>query len=90
VEGDSCELVTIDSLDEGSGVGTALVEAVAKAARAAGCCRLWLITTNDNLRALRFYQRRGFELVAPPWRARGVAEAEAADLGGGPVRHSAP
>ena len=63
-EGEECELVTIDSLSEGRGVGTALVEAVAEAARAAGCRRLWLITTNDNLRALRFYQRRGFELVA--------------------------
>ena len=30
----------------------------------AGCRRVWLITTNDNLRALRFYQRRGFRLVA--------------------------
>ena len=46
------------------GAGTALIEAVAGAARAAGCARLWLITTNDNLRALRFYQRRGFRLAA--------------------------
>jgi ribosomal protein S18 acetylase RimI-like enzyme len=60
----SCELVTIDSIVEGRGVGTALLEAVRGAARAAGCARLWLITTNDNLRALRFYQRRGFVLVA--------------------------
>ena len=34
------------------------------AARAAGCGRLWLVTTNDNVRALGFYQRRGFRLVA--------------------------
>jgi len=26
--------------------------------------RVFLITTNDNLHALDFYQRRGFELVA--------------------------
>ena len=25
---------------------------------------MWLITTNDNLNALRFYQGRGFRLVA--------------------------
>jgi ribosomal protein S18 acetylase RimI-like enzyme len=37
---------------------------VREVATAAGCRRLWLITTNDNLDALRFYQRRGFELVA--------------------------
>jgi RimJ/RimL family protein N-acetyltransferase len=45
-------------------VGTALIEAVTEAAREAGCRRLWLITTNDNLHALRFYQRRGFRLAA--------------------------
>jgi ribosomal protein S18 acetylase RimI-like enzyme len=64
MEDGSCELVTIDSLVEGRGVGTALVDAVAAAARRAGCTRLWLVTTNDNLEALRFYQRRGFVLTA--------------------------
>ncbi len=59
-----CELVTLDSLAERQGIGTALVDAVASAARAAGCDTLWLITTNDNTPALRFYQRRGFRLVA--------------------------
>ena len=34
------------------------------AAIAAGCTRLWLITTNDNLRALALYQRWGMEIVA--------------------------
>lgn len=64
LEGDACEIVTLDSLAEGRGIGTALVEAAADAARAAGCRRLWLITTNDNLPAVRFYQKRGFRLVA--------------------------
>jgi ribosomal protein S18 acetylase RimI-like enzyme len=64
VEDGSCELVTIDSLVEGRGVGTALVDAVRDVAHAGGCRRLWLITTNDNLHALRFYQRRGFLLAA--------------------------
>jgi len=41
-----------------------MLEAVAAVAREEGCRRVWLITTNDNLRALRFYQRRGFHLVA--------------------------
>jgi ribosomal protein S18 acetylase RimI-like enzyme len=64
IDGDDCELVTINAFPKGSGAGTALVDAVLAAARAAGCRRVWLITTNDNLRALRFYQRRGFRLVA--------------------------
>ena len=63
LEGDQAEIVTLASLVERQGAGTALVEAVRQAAQRAGCRRLWLITTNDNLSALRFYQRRGFVLV---------------------------
>lgn len=64
LDGDSCEIVTLDSLVEGRGIGSALVAEIEKAATAAGCRRLWLVTTNDNLAALRFYQKRGFVLVA--------------------------
>jgi len=46
------------------GIGTALVNAVRLVAVASKTRRLWLITTNANIEALRFYQRRGFSLVA--------------------------
>jgi GNAT superfamily N-acetyltransferase len=69
IEGDACEVVTIDSLHEGQGIGAELIATVAEQAKIAGCRRLWLITTNDNLNALRFYQKRGFELVAVHRRA---------------------
>jgi ribosomal protein S18 acetylase RimI-like enzyme len=62
IEEEDCELVSIDALVEGRGVGTALIEAACRVAAAAGCCRVHLVTTNDNMRALRFYQRRGFVL----------------------------
>ena len=42
----------------------ALLDAFRDAALEAGCTRLWLITTNDNLRALELYQRWGMEIVA--------------------------
>jgi DNA-3-methyladenine glycosylase I len=61
---DGCEIVSLDSLREDIGIGTALIDEVAKAAREIGCKRLFLITTNDNLHALGFYQKRGFEIVA--------------------------
>jgi GNAT superfamily N-acetyltransferase len=64
LEDEQCEIVTINSTNPGIGIGTLLIKAVAQAARDAGCKRLWLITTNDNLDALRFYQKRGFRLVA--------------------------
>lgn len=59
-----CEVMTINSTRSGEGIGTALIEAVKQAAIEEGAHRLWLITTNDNLNALRFYQKRGFHLVA--------------------------
>jgi peptide deformylase len=64
IDGEECEIVTIDAFTRWRGVGTRLVDAVAERARAAGCRRLFLITTNDNLDGLRFYQRRGFRLAA--------------------------
>jgi len=63
-EDDECEVVTLNSLVERRGVGRALLAAVAEEATALGCRRLWLITTNDNLHALRFYQRLGWDLFA--------------------------
>lgn len=64
IYGDQCEMTSLDSLKKGIGVGTALIEAVKVEARKAGCKRLWLITTNDNLHAIEFYRKRGFSLIA--------------------------
>lgn len=64
IRGVDCEIVTLNSFNEGIGVGNALIEAVKDAALAEKCKRLWLVTTNDNMIALRYWQRRGFELVA--------------------------
>ena len=64
IEDDECEVVTLDALTVGGGIGGALVEALADTARAAGCRRLHLITTNDNLPALRLYQRHHFVLAS--------------------------
>jgi GNAT superfamily N-acetyltransferase len=58
-----CEILTLHAGDQWHGTGTALIEAVGQLARRQGCGRLWVITTNDNVDALRFYQRRGFCLV---------------------------
>ncbi|HEY47531.1 MAG TPA: GNAT family N-acetyltransferase [Anaerolineae bacterium] len=64
IDGDACEIVSLDSLQESGGVGSALVAAVIETSTKHGCKRLWLITTNDNITALRFYQKLGFRLVA--------------------------
>ena len=59
-----CELVTLDALRRREGVGSALLARVAQHAAERGCRRVWLITTNDNINGLRFYQRRGMRLIA--------------------------
>jgi GNAT superfamily N-acetyltransferase len=58
-----CEILTLHADQQWHGAGTALIEAAVQLARRKGCTRLWVITTNDNVDALRFYQRRGFCLV---------------------------
>jgi GNAT superfamily N-acetyltransferase len=63
VRGAVLEIVTLNAVPRRTGIGTALIEeAVAEAARR-GCREVRLTTTNDNIAALRFYQRRGFRLV---------------------------
>ncbi len=59
-DGDALEIVSLNAFTPGGGVGSALIEAARELAPA----RLWVVTTNDNLDALRFYQRRGFRMVA--------------------------
>lgn len=60
----SLEVTSLTAWPQWTGTGTALLEAGVESGRARGCPRLWLVTTNDNLDALRFYQRRGLHLAA--------------------------
>lgn len=62
--GEQCEVLTIHATSRFQGVGSALMEALERLAAAHGCTRVWLVTTNDNVDALRFYQRRGYRLTA--------------------------
>ncbi len=59
----TCEVATLNSLRSGRGIGTALIMAVVNEAKAHDCTRLVVVTTNENLNALRFYQKRGFVLA---------------------------
>ena len=59
-----CQVLCLNSVVEGRGVGSMLVEKVKDTAKQNSCRRLWLITTNDNTTALRFYQKMGFQLAA--------------------------
>lgn len=58
-----CEILSLVSLQENQGIGSTLLAAIEAIAKALNCQKLSLITTNDNLHALGFYQRRGFRLT---------------------------
>lgn len=60
--GGTMEITSLDSVTENRGVGTGLVAWVLGLAAAAGCRRVIVVTTNDNIRAIRFYQKRGFDM----------------------------
>jgi ribosomal protein S18 acetylase RimI-like enzyme len=57
------EILTFHVEGQWRGIGTALLAELERLAAEAGWKRLFLITTNDNVDALRFYQRRGFRLA---------------------------
>ena len=58
------EVVTLHAAVQRHGLGARLLAAARARARALDCSRLWLITTNDNEPAIRFYERQGLTLVA--------------------------
>ena len=92
VRGDELEILSLDSLRENQGIGTALVNEVVSKAKAAGIPKITVITTNDNLRALGFYQKRGFDMIklhrGAVNRARAIKpEIPLTGLDGIPLRH---
>ena len=64
LRGGELEISTLSTEHRRRGAGSALIAACVRAAVDAKATRVWLITTNDNIPAIRFYQRRGFVLVA--------------------------
>jgi GNAT superfamily N-acetyltransferase len=94
IEDGACEVVTLDSLVSGRGVGAALLQAVADLGRSRGCRRAWVLTTNDNLPALRFYQRSGWDLIrlhhdaVNEWRRTVKPRIAERGLDGIPIAHA--
>lgn len=59
----SCEITSLDSLVEGKGIGTSLINKAISIAKESDCKKIIVVTTNDNINAIRFYQKRGFDMV---------------------------
>ena len=60
---DICEIVSLDSKRQNIGIGSALLKEIEKIAMDNNCKKMRLITTNDNMTALQFYQKRGYCLT---------------------------
>jgi N-acetylglutamate synthase-like GNAT family acetyltransferase len=60
----SCEITSINRNIEEIGIRTKLVDAVIQEAKNSNCQYVWLITTNDNIDAIKFWQKYGFDLKA--------------------------
>ena len=58
-----CEIISFDSIIESKGIGSMLLGAFEKLAREKEIQKIVLVTTNDNIRALQFYQKRGYTLA---------------------------
>ena len=57
------EITSLDSLREKQGIGSKLIETVIHEARERKLQKIVLITTNDNINAIRFYQKREFDMA---------------------------
>lgn len=61
-ENNECEIVSLNSNISKKGIGTKLIEKVKQVAKENGCKVVKLVTTNDNVNAIYFYQKRGFSI----------------------------
>lgn len=57
-------MLTLDNFSTRPGVGRLLLDHVTALAREQGARSLRVLTTNDNTTALRYFQMRGFKIVA--------------------------
>lgn len=92
IRGETCEITSLDSLAEGRGIGTALLWKAARAAKENGCKKVLAVTTNDNTDAMRFYQKRGFDLAGFRHNALDVSRKMKPEIpltgnGGIPLKH---
>jgi GNAT superfamily N-acetyltransferase len=63
VDNNAMQILTLNSLLEGRRIGSSLMLDAITLARDQGLDRIWLTTTNDNLKGIGFYQRLGFRIV---------------------------
>ena len=55
-----CEIKLLETFIQNKGIGTQIIGRIKEIAKKNNCKRIWLVTTNSNINAIKFYQKRGF------------------------------
>jgi N-acetylglutamate synthase-like GNAT family acetyltransferase len=63
IKNNECEIVLLETFLQNKGIGTQIIEKIKEVAKIKNCKRIWLITSNDNIDAIKFYQRKGFNIA---------------------------
>jgi len=63
IKNNECEIVLLETFIQKKGIGTQIIEKIKEIAKLNNCKRIWLITSNDNIDAIKFYQKRGFNIA---------------------------
>ena len=63
IDGETAEIVSVDAYQQGRHIGGRLLDGAETELRKRGVRTVTIGTTNDNLRAVSFYVRRGYRLV---------------------------
>jgi N-acetylglutamate synthase-like GNAT family acetyltransferase len=63
IKNNECEIVLLETFIENKGIGTQIIERIKIIAQENNCKRIWVITTNNNINAIKFYQKRGFHFT---------------------------
>ncbi|MBM7644609.1 ribosomal protein S18 acetylase RimI-like enzyme [Scopulibacillus daqui] len=56
-------IISLDSIRQNQGIGSSLLTRTEEHAKKQNCSSIQLVTTNDNLKALYFYQKRGYQCI---------------------------
>jgi N-acetylglutamate synthase-like GNAT family acetyltransferase len=62
IKDNECEIVLLETFIQNKGIGTQILNKIKENAKINRCKRIWLITSNDNIDAIKFYQRKGFNI----------------------------
>jgi len=60
IKNNNCEIVLLETFVQNKGIGTQIIERIKEIAKTKHCKKIRLITSNDNINAIKFYQKRGF------------------------------